>query len=161
MWILWQKGIRLAIHYLENFLHLGPTGSDMCSEALLSSDASGGWGCGATFQDNWLHIGWPGEWRRTTITAKELVPIVLALGTWGKLWTGYKVCALCDNSAVVFAVNKKSAQDPALSHLLQHLCILCALFDIHLVAKHLPGYLVSHSLSPSPPIRDLALTQSL
>ena len=41
--------------------------------------------------------------------------------------------------AIVYAVNKKSARDPALSRLLRILCLSCATYDITLVARHLPG----------------------
>ena len=45
-------------------------------------------------------------------------------------------CAQCDNMAVVYAVNKKSARNPILLRLL---CLFCAIYDITLVARHLPG----------------------
>ena len=41
--------------------------------------------------------------------------------------------------AVVCAVNKRTARDPALCMLLRILCILCAIYDVSLVARHLPG----------------------
>jgi hypothetical protein len=41
--------------------------------------------------------------------------------------------------AVVFAVNKKSACDPILSRLLRLLSLLTAIYDVTLVARHLPG----------------------
>ena len=50
-----------------------------------------------------------------------------------------KVYAQCDNMAVVYAVNKKSARNPILSRLLCLLCLFCAIYDITLVVRHLPG----------------------
>ena len=41
--------------------------------------------------------------------------------------------------AVVCAINRRSAHDPALSRLLHILCILCVIYDMTLVARHLPG----------------------
>jgi hypothetical protein len=41
--------------------------------------------------------------------------------------------------AVVYSVNKKSARNPILSRLLRLLCLFCAIYDITLVARHLPG----------------------
>ena len=43
---------------------------------------------------------------------KELIPIVLATAVWGHHWAGLRIRCLCDNMAVVFAVNKGSARDP-------------------------------------------------
>ena len=43
-------------------------------------------------------------------------------------WGSSKICAHCDNMAVVYAVNKKSAHDPAISSLLRLLCLLCAIY---------------------------------
>ena len=106
---------------------------------FVTSDASGGWGCAAIFQRQWFQLQWPNHRANSSIAVKELAPIVIALGIWGRQWAGHKVCALCDNISVVCAINKKVARDPALSRLLRPLCLLCALLDICLVARHLPG----------------------
>ena len=74
-----------------------------------------------------------------SIAPKELVPIVMAVTLWGPHWVGRRVCCLCDNMAVVAAVNKGSARDPTLMHLLRILAFLTAILDITLTARHLPG----------------------
>ncbi len=54
--------------------------------ATVTSDASGGWGCGAFckwFMLQWLESG--------IITVKELVPIVIAAAVWGSEWKGKTV----------------------------------------------------------------------
>ena len=106
---------------------------------MITSDASGGWGCWAVYQNLWIQLPWPHHWADVTIAPKELAPIILAVALWGPQWTGSKVCAQCDNMAVVYAVNKKSARDPTLSRLLRLLRLLCAIYDVTLVARHLPG----------------------
>ena len=73
------------------------------------------------------------------ITPKELVPIVMAVALWGNHWSGSRVCCFCDNAAVVAAVNKGSARDPALVRLLRILAFLCAALNITVTAQHLPG----------------------
>ena len=150
---------------------------------VVTSDASGGWGSAAIFNNLWFQLEWPSQWADKTIAPKELVPIVIAMALWGPQWAGEKVCALCDNMAVVCAVNKKSARDPALSTLLRILCILCAIYNVSLVARHLPGVenLAADALSrdrlplffsqnpqasPTPtlipsPLRELVLNQEL
>ena len=105
----------------------------------LTSDASGVWGCVAIFNDRWFQLEWPSQWSNTNIAPKELVPIVVAVALWGPQWAGQKICSRCDNIAVVCAINKRSARDPVLSRLLRILCMVCAVYDITLVARHLPG----------------------
>lgn len=81
----------------------------------------------------------PNHWAGINIAPKELVPIVMATGLWGSQWAVSKVCVLCDNMAVVYAINKKSAREPGLSRLLHSLCLFCAVYEITLVACHIPG----------------------
>ena len=106
---------------------------------LLVSDASGTWGCGA-FQGNcWFQLQWPESWTSVSIAPKELVPIVVATTLWGPQWAGKHVQCLCDNTAVVRAINKGSAKDPSLSHLLRLLAFQAAVMHIRVTARHLPG----------------------
>ena len=105
----------------------------------LTSDASGSWGCSAIFNNLWIQLPWPGEWAQMSIAPKEPAPIVFAVALWGPQWAGSKVCSQCDNTAVVCAINKKSARDPVLSRLLRILAMFCAIYDVTLAAKHLPG----------------------
>ena len=100
------------------------------------------WGvgrCAAIFNDRWFQLEWPSQWSDTNIAPKELVPIVVAVALWGPQWAGQKICSRCDSIAVVCAINKRSARDPVFSRLLCILCMLCAVYDITLVACHLPG----------------------
>ena len=106
---------------------------------FIISDALGGWGCAAIFNNLWLHFQWPSSWLDISIAPKELAPIVMAMALWGPQWTNTQVCALCDNMAVVAAVNKKVARDPALSRLLRILCMPCAIYNVSLIAHNLPG----------------------
>ena len=150
---------------------------------FITADASGGWGAAAIFENLWFQLEWPSNWANMSIAPKELVPIVLAVALWGPQWVGKKVCALCDNMSVVCAVNKKSARDPALSTLLRILCIMCAIHNIYLVSRHLPGvenpsadalsrdrlnlfFSLNPQASPLPtfiptPLRELVLNQEL
>lgn len=52
--------------------------------ATLTSDASGGWGCGAYTRSQWFMLQWAGPVTECHITAKEMVPIVIAAAIWGK-----------------------------------------------------------------------------
>ena len=51
----------------------------------------------------WFQVGWgqSQEWAETSIAAKELLPIVVAMAVWGLVWTGSTVVCHCDNQAEV------------------------------------------------------------
>ena len=51
--------------------------------AVMTSDASGRWGCGAFL---WFQVKWPESMPQHHITVKELIPIVLAVASWGHAW---------------------------------------------------------------------------
>ena len=103
------------------------------------SDASGTWGCGAAWCKQWLQLQWPQSWRNINIAVKELVPVVLAVATWGSAWSREKVEVRCDNEAVVHAINAGRARDPTLMRLLRCLFLVTARHDVFLVASHIAG----------------------
>jgi len=45
---------------------------------IITSDASGTWGCGAVFESQWLQLAWSREWTELGIMAKELAQIALS-----------------------------------------------------------------------------------
>ena len=49
----------------------------------IHTDASGSWGCGVVFRDQWLQLPWVESWFRANIMAKELAPIILSKAVWG------------------------------------------------------------------------------
>ena len=95
---------------------------------FLYSDASGAWGCGACCGNTLFQLQWRESWSQVHIAAKELVPIVVAVALWGQRWKG-----------VMFALNKGSARDPQLMHLLRALFFFCAVHRISLTARHIAG----------------------
>lgn len=84
----------------------------------------------------WFQIQWPESWATVSITPKELVPIVVGVTP------GQRIC-LCDNTAMVAAMNKGTAKDPVLSHLLRVLALVAATPNLNIVARHLPSNLYS------------------
>ena len=107
---------------------------------LITSDASGGWGCGAYSSANlWFQAQWPECWSSVHITAKELVPIVVACALWGDQWRGATVLCRCDNAAVVSIVNSGSSKDALVMHLMRSLFFIAAVNGISLYAQHIPG----------------------
>ena len=67
-----------------------------------------------------------------------MVPIIAAI-TWDRNWKGGKVVALCDNIAVVAALNNKSCKEKFVMQVLQTLFFIEAHFQFKLVSKHISG----------------------
>jgi len=106
----------------------------------LWSDASGHWGCGAHWQGLWFNLPWGSlPIAAEPIAGKELFPILVTSMLWGNLWKGCTVCCHCDNIAVVEVVNRQSAKNPLMSHLMRCLFFASAQFDFDMVARHIPG----------------------
>ncbi len=107
----------------------------------IVSDASGSWGCGAVCGQDWFQLKWQGlgQAQQYHITAKELLPVVVATAIWGQDWQGQTVKAWCDNTAVVAIVNSGSSKDPEAMHLRRCLAFLEAKWQCHLFCEHIRG----------------------
>ena len=106
----------------------------------VTSDASGNWGGGAFLDTGqWFQCQWQGAWDGVHITAKELLPIVIASIVWGKGWKGKTVKCLCDNAAVVAIIRTGRSKHPTVSYLMRSLSLVGAVYETTLVAQHLPG----------------------
>ena len=106
---------------------------------MVTSDASGRWGCGAFYGRHWFMLPWAGTVADYHITIKELIPITIAAVVWGQRWRGKTVQAWCDNQAVVCIVNQGSSRDPEAMHLVRCLAFLKAKCQFELVASHIRG----------------------
>ena len=89
----------------------------------------------------WHSMAWSNEWSRRDIMEKELVPIVLSCAVWGSLPSDSRVEFKCDNSSVVYSINKGSSKEPLVMYLLRCLWFFAAYFDIKITASHIPGML--------------------
>ena len=110
-------------------------------QVMLTSDASGAWGCGAWSESDWFQLQWDKSSAAKQITIKELLPIVIAAVIWGHSWHGHQVVSRCDNSAVVTVINNRYSREKDLMQLLRCLFFIEAHFQFHLRAIHLPGAL--------------------
>ena len=108
-------------------------------EVIVTSDASGSWGCGAYSESVWFQLKWASPIADQHITIKELIPVVIAAATWGKDWAGKTVLVQCDNAAVVAIVNQNSSKDKEVMHLMRCLAFITAKFQFLLTATHIPG----------------------
>ena len=110
------------------------------SAAQLTSDASGGWGCGGyTSTGQWFQLQWPESWQSVHITVKELVPIVIACVLWGNAWKGKTIRCRCDNAAVVAIVRSGTSKHQLVMHLMRCLFFFVAVYQVYLEPVHLPG----------------------
>lgn len=107
---------------------------------VITSDASGSWGCGAfSSVGDWFQLKLPESWDHVHITVKELLPIVIGAALWGKHWQGGAVRCRCDNAAVVAVLRSGRSRDERVMHLMRSLFFFLAQHDMSLVAEHIPG----------------------
>ena len=142
-----NAAFRADLEWWHSFVSSWNGVSMMLRESLQSpgvaiwSDASGSWGCGALWGDQWCQVPWS-EWpgfASASIAAKELLPIVVATATWGSAWRGSVVMCHCDNEAVVASIKGGYCRDPKMAHMLRCLFFLEARFEIMLTATHVAG----------------------
>ena len=108
-------------------------------EVILTSDASGSWGCGAYENTAWFQYQWSEATKAYNITAKELLPIIFAAAIWGAQWENKSVLCRCDNEAVVQILNSGTSRDPIIMGLMRCLYFIAAKFSLLLSATHLAG----------------------
>jgi hypothetical protein len=101
------------------------------SEITIATDASGKKGIGGI----WFATGSmfstriPKRHRSKHIDYKEMHAVLYAFAEWSENWSGQAVNVLCDNDAVVVAINKKTIRGAAIQPL-QSLLLLAAIQDI-------------------------------
>ena len=98
----------------------------------MASDASGSWGCGAWHETKWFQLQWDVTSQEMAITAKELLPIVVACALWGPSWTDRCIRCHCDNQAVVACLRSRTIKHSHCMHMLQALAFLEARHCFHL-----------------------------
>ena len=109
--------------------------------SVVTSDASGRWGCGAFWKSQWFQLKWPDSLPDHHITVKELIPVVIAAAIWGRNWESSHIRVRSDNSAVVAIINGGYSRDTEVMHLMRCLHFLSARYDFRLSAEHIKGSL--------------------
>jgi hypothetical protein len=90
----------------------------------LTTDASGLWGCGAWHHRSWFQVHWDSRSHSLSIPEKELIPIILALATWGNAWAGHHIICHCDNQVVVACLRSRTSKAQGIMHLLRCLVFI-------------------------------------
>ncbi len=75
----------------------------------------------------------PRRHRTKHINWKEAYAVLFAFAKWGPSWEGQQITIMCDNSAIVDAINKRSIRGDAINPL-QLLFLTAALYDIDISA---------------------------
>ncbi len=110
-------------------------------DSEFHTDASGSWGCAAVWEGYWYQLPWASlpSFASASIAPKELLPVVLATGTWGHYWAGKTILCHSDNEAVVNVINTGSCKEPHLAHMMRCLFFIEAKLNFTLIARHIPG----------------------
>lgn len=138
-------GARSDITWWRTFAHQWNGTSMLYAYSLqrpqlhVYSDASGSWGCAALTGPAWFQLQWPPATGECHISAKEMIPIVIAAILWGKNWQGLSVRFHSDNSAVVALLNSGSVRDNSMMHLMRCLTFVAAFFNFIFSSAHIPG----------------------
>lgn len=145
-WVLLNKEFQSDLEWWRTFLNYWNGRSMMeihstpqSPDVTIFTDASGSWGCGASWGNEWLQCQWSEAWLPENIAAKELLPIVLAVSVWGQQWQHQHLTVHCDNMAVVQVVNAQNCRDPSLLHLMRCLHFYTAILDISIRLEHIEG----------------------
>ncbi len=109
-------------------------------QVILTSDASGSWGCGAyTSTGEWFQLALMEDWNGVHITVKELLPIVLGVGP---RWKGLTAQCRCDNAAVVAIINSGRRRMDRAMHLMRCMSFFLARWEASLVCTHIRGWIM-------------------
>ena len=91
--------------------------------------------------NSWFSLQWPSEWwSLQNITFLELVPIVVALETWGPSLKNHCVKLNTDNLALSYVINKQTSKEDLVRRFIRRLVLTALKFNILLKASHVPGY---------------------
>ena len=149
------------------------------TDTVLTTDASGSWGCGAWQAQRWFQLQWDLRSAPLSIAVKELIPIILACAAWGHSWQGQQVLCQCDNQVVVACLRSRTSREKGIMHLLRCLVFVeathkCFLYPTYIDTKanhladdlsrnNLPSFLSKvpnadpHPTPVSQPLLDLLL----
>ena len=127
--------------FIEQWNGLSMMNTARCEnpEVIVTSDASGSWGCGAYSLSSWFQYQWHPDISDQHITVKELLPIVIAAAIWGPTWENKSILCRCDNEAVVHIINTGTSKDPHVMGLMRCLHFIAARFNLLLSAAHIAG----------------------
>ena len=100
-------------------------------------------GCGAFFNGQWFFFPWPVHWHgcpiMRDITLLELIPVVLAISTWGSQFSNKKLIMHVDNEALVSVINKQTSKSKNVMTLVRTLVLCLLQNNTTFRSEHVPG----------------------
>jgi Reverse transcriptase (RNA-dependent DNA polymerase) len=108
-------------------------------------------GYGAKFGNRYIHGRWSPlqlkcarnrtakNKKKVSMPYLELLSLVLAAATWGKLWSGKKITFRCDCVPVVQAIEKRSSVVERSMDLIRSLHFIAARDGFDFACRHIPG----------------------
>ena len=100
-------------------------------------------GCGAFFNGQWVFFPWPVHWHgcpiMRDITLLELIPVVLAISTWGSQFSNKKLIMHVDNEAFVSVINKQTSKSKNVMTLVRTLVLCLLQNNTTFRSEHVPG----------------------
>lgn len=88
---------------------------------------------------HWVNVHLQDVSSANNINVLELIPIWLSLVRWGHIWRDLHAVCFTDNTSVMFMVNKGISANSSCMVLLRDIFWRCAINNIHLTARHVPG----------------------
>jgi len=112
--------------------------TDLHFDTEIATDASG-YGLGAVWGDESLHMLWGERKKVYSINWKELRTVIEAAEKWGDRWVGKQVLIHSDNMTTVSLINQGSSKLPHLMKLVRRMHHLAAINNFEFKAIHIRG----------------------
>ena len=137
-----KKDLQIWLHFLGSYNGTTLFREEMFLEPKsrhLVTDAAGGKGFGAFLDSHWFYGAWPEWWSHQNIVLLELVPIVLAVETWGSQLQNTAVTCHTDNEALVAIINKQSSKLSKVMPMIRRLVLASLKHNFLFKAVFVPG----------------------
>ena len=138
-----KADLRMFLGFLDTYNGLSFYRSQMFlspDAKHLYSDAAKSVGFGAWLKEHWISEHWPSEWwSLQNITFLELVPIVVALLTWGNSLKNSVLHVHTDNEALYYVIKKQYSKEPLVKMWIRKLVLLTLQHNILIEAHHISG----------------------
>lgn len=110
---------------------------------------------------HWVNVHIDDQPSCSNINVLELVPIWLCIKRLSHQWRDYHVLCYTDSASVLGMVNKGCSTNDQCMVLLRDIFWWCAIYNIHLTARHIPGCdnIVSDALSRIDVLGDLSVIE--
>ena len=134
LWLIFLRSHNGVSLYREQFF-LSP------GVRHILTDASQSLACGAVFGSEWFAIPWPSAWwSGQNITFLELIPILVALETWGPQLKNTYVMVHTDNLDLTYVLNNQTSKEKLVMPLVRRLVLVLLKHNIMFRCKHIPGF---------------------